>query len=56
MCASVKVSKTLARKETNWREEVYISAPSTNPEVYRMDLSESVPVGTRKIANYACIG
>jgi len=33
-------------------------APFTNLEefYFSRDLSKSIPVGTRKIANYACIG
>lgn len=46
--------KTRTRNESERRSDRLSGrARSTDPDVYRMDLSKSIAVGTRKMVNYA---
>jgi len=44
--------ETPTRNESERRSDPS-GARSTDPDVYRMDLSRSIAVGTRKMVNYA---
>ncbi len=45
--------QTRVRNESERRWEALEAAPSTDLDSLMMDLSKSIPVGTRKMVNYA---
>jgi hypothetical protein len=56
MYASFVVCETTGRNESEWWEAVAssLAAPSTDPEPsVATELRRSIPVGTRKMVNYA---